>query len=213
MHYQPRLPPVAGARPNASPVYAPKVVSVLDVLLEDTAFVRPEKTYSAPLAWLQYTKESVLQEGGTPTRDFPRLRFGGRHLADPEQEWGGDVGRRAGLGLLAGALAALLLSGLTVLYVGQGSRTQVLRQIMRGETELPWRAMLITVFVLCLLLGVVFGLATGYHVLGTDRTGNDVLWQALKSIRTAWIIGSLTTVAPISDFWTRARIPSLTRPR
>jgi peptide/nickel transport system ATP-binding protein len=55
--------------------------------------------------------------------------------------------------------------------------------------------MLGTVFVLCLLLGVVFGLATGYHVLGTDRTGNDVLWQAIKSIRTAWIIGSLTTVA------------------
>lgn len=195
MHFQPRLPPVAGAPANASPVYAPKVVSVLDVLLEDTAFVRPEKTYSAPLAWLQFTKESVLQEGGAPTRDFPRLRFGGRHLADPAQEWGKDVLRRAGFGSLAGALVALLLSGLTVLCVGQGSRTQVLRQIMRGETELPWRAMLITVFVLCLLLGVVFGLATGYHVLGTDRTGNDVLWQALKSIRTAWIIGSLTTVA------------------
>jgi ABC-type microcin C transport system duplicated ATPase subunit YejF/ABC-type dipeptide/oligopeptide/nickel transport system permease subunit len=195
MHFQPRLPPVAGAPANAAPVYAPKVVSVLDVLLEDTAFVRPEKTYSAPLAWLQFTKESVLQEGGTPTRDFPRLRFGGRHLVDPAQEWGSDVMRRAGLGLLAGLLVALLLSGLTVLCVGQGARTEVLRQIVQGETELPWRAMLSTVFVLCLLLGVVFGLATGYHVLGTDRTGNDVLWQALKSIRTAWIIGSLTTVA------------------
>ncbi|CFN14865.1 oligopeptide transport integral membrane protein [Bordetella pertussis] len=38
-------------------------------------------------------------------------------------------------------------------------------------------------------------LAGGYHVLGTDRTGNDVLWQALKSVRTALIIGSLTTLA------------------
>lgn len=195
MHFQPRLPPVAGAPANAAPVYAPKVVSVLDVLLEDTAFVRPEKTYSAPLAWLQFTKESVLQEGGVPTRDFPRLRFGGRHLTDPAAEWGSDVARRSGLGLLAGLLVSLLLSGLTVLCVGQGTRAEVCRQIVRGETELPWRAMLITVFVLCLLLGVVFGLATGYHVLGTDRTGNDVLWQALKSIRTAWIIGSLTTVA------------------
>ena len=195
MHFQPRLPPLAGAPANAAPVYAPKVVSMLDVLLEDTAFVRPEKTYSAPLAWLQFTKESVLQEGGTPTRDFPRLRFGGRHLVDPAQDWGSDVMRRAGLGLLAGLLVSLLLSGVTVLCVGQGSRTEVFRQIVQGETELPWRAMLSTVFVLCLLLGVVFGLATGYHVLGTDRTGNDVLWQALKSIRTAWIIGSLTTVA------------------
>ena len=195
MHFQPRLPPVPGAPATAAPVYAPKVVSVLDVLLADTAFVRPEKTYSAPLAWLQFTKESMLQAGGSPTRDFPRLRFGGRHLEDPAAQWGSDVGRRAGLGLLAGALVALLLSGVTLLCVGKGSRAEVFRQIARGETELPWRAMLITVFVLCLLLGVVFGLATGYHVLGTDRTGNDVLWQALKSIRTAWVIGSLTTVA------------------
>ncbi len=195
MHFQQRLPPVTGAPANAAPVYAPKVVSVLDVLLEDTAFVRPEKTYSAPLAWLQFTKESMLQEGGTPTRDFPRLRFGGRHLEDPEQEWGRDVSRRAGLGLLVGFLVALLFSVVTVLCVGQGARTEVFRQIVRGETELPLRAVLSTVFLLCLLLGVVFGLATGYHVLGTDRTGNDVLWQALKSIRTAWIIGSLTTVA------------------
>jgi peptide/nickel transport system ATP-binding protein len=195
MHFQPRLPPVMGAPATAAPVYAPKVVSVLDVLLEDTAFVRPEKTYSAPLAWLQFTKESMLQAGGAPTRDFPRLRFGGRHLEDPAAEWGGDVGRRAGLGLLAGALVALLLSGVTLLRVGKGSRAEVFRQIACGESELPWRAMLITVLVLCLLLGVVFGLATGYHVLGTDRTGNDVLWQAMKSIRTAWVIGSLTTVA------------------
>lgn len=195
MHFQPRLPPVTGAPATAAPVYAPKVVSVLDVLLEDTAFVRPEKTYSAPLAWLQFTKESMLQAGGAPTRDFPRLRFGGRHLEDPAAEWGSDVGRRAGFGLLAGALVALLLSVVTLLCVGKGSRAEILRQIARGESELPWRAMLITVVVLCLLLGVVIGLATGYHVLGTDRTGNDVLWQALKSIRTAWVIGSLTTVA------------------
>lgn len=195
MHFQPRLPPVAGAPADAAPVYAPKVVSVLDVLLEDTAFVRPEKTYSAPLAWLQFTKETILQEGGAPTRDFPRLRFGGRHLSDPEADWGSDVFKRAAEGLLVGALVALVLSLLIVLCVGHESRREVARQIWRGQTELPWRAMLITVFVLCLLLGVVFGLATGYHVMGTDRTGNDVLWQALKSIRTAWVIGSLTTVA------------------
>lgn len=195
IHFQPRLPPVAGAPANAAPVYAPKVVSMLDVLLDDTAFVRPEKTYSAPLAWLQFTKESILQDGGAPTRDFPRLRFGGRHLSDPEEEWGHDVMHRAGLGAGAGLLVALLLTALVVLCVGRGSRLSVARQIMRGETELPWRAMLVTTLLLCVLLGAVMGLATGYHVLGTDRTGNDVLWQALKSIRTAWVIGSLTTVA------------------
>ena len=58
MHYQPRLPAATGASPDAAAIYAPKVVSLLDALLEDTAFVRPEKTYSAPLAWKQFTKEA-----------------------------------------------------------------------------------------------------------------------------------------------------------
>jgi len=53
----------------------------------------------------------------------------------------------------------------------------------------------LTLLLLCLLGGALAGLATGYHPLGTDRTGNDVAWQALKSIRTALVIGSLTTLA------------------
>jgi peptide/nickel transport system permease protein len=36
-----------------------------------------------------------------------------------------------------------------------------------------------------------------YHVLGTDRTGNDVLYQALKSVRTAFVIGTLSTIATL----------------
>lgn len=211
MHYQPRLAPAAGAAAHAAPVYAPKVLSVLDALLEDTAFVRPEKTYSSPLAWLQFTKESVLQDGGEPTRDFPRLRFGGKHLEQPQEQWGRDVLTRLGLGLLAGLLVGL---GLVVVTFGMivfsrrgtardanrssqasGAWSRLAGQIWLRETDLPWRAIFITIVLMSLVLGAVFGMASGYHVLGTDRTGNDVLWQALKSIRTAWVIGSLTTVA------------------
>ena len=36
-----------------------------------------------------------------------------------------------------------------------------------------------------------------YHVLGTDRTGNDVLYQSLKSVRTAFVIGTLATMATL----------------
>ena len=224
LHYQPRLPPVAGAPAASAPIYAPKVLSVLDALLEDTAFARPEKTYSAPLAWLQFTKESILQDGGEPRRDFPRLRFGGKHLTAPGDQWGADVAKRLLLGMLAGLLVASFVIVVTLSLVGRSrrevseidnevgshprndlqpaaksarrqARLAIARQVWRGETEIPWRAILITTTVLCLLFGAVFGLASGYHVLGTDRTGNDVLWQALKSIRTAWVIGSLATVA------------------
>ena len=36
-----------------------------------------------------------------------------------------------------------------------------------------------------------------YHLFGTDRTGNDVLYQALKSVRTAFVIGGLATLATL----------------
>ena len=205
LHYQPVLPPVAGSPAKSAPVYAPKVVSVLDALLDDTAFVRPEKTYSAPLAWLQYTKESILQEGGEPRRDFPRLRFGGKHLQEPEKQWAQDVSLKLGAGVAGGALVALVLVLLTGGLLARRARAarpeesvgvvSMLGRIWRQETEVPWRAILLTAVLMSLILGAVFGLTSGYHVLGTDRTGNDVLWQALKSIRTAWVIGSLTTVA------------------
>jgi peptide/nickel transport system permease protein len=57
--------------------------------------------------------------------------------------------------------------------------------------------MAVTATALLLVVGVIIGLASGYHVLGTDRTGNDVLYQALKSVRTAFVIGSLATLATL----------------
>ena len=196
MHYQPRLPAATGASPDAAAIYAPKVVSLLDALLEDTAFVRPEKTYSAPLTWKQFTKESILQAGGEPVRDFPRLRFGGKHLDQPVVQWLGDVFRRLMAGLFAGTLVGLGLVVLAVLCISPGRpRRDIAGEVWHNETDLPWRAMLVTTLAMCVTFGVLIGLASGYHVMGTDRTGNDVLWQALKSIRTAWVIGSLTTVA------------------
>lgn len=207
VHFQPRLPAPEGQGSSAPVVYSPNVVSLLDYLLDDTALLHKEKTYSAPLAWQQFTKESILQEGGETIRDFPRLRFGGRHLDDPEQQWLGDVLMRGSLGASAGLLAGVLVTfGATVLIRRSRLRcrtdlvetpllTAIWTEIWRGRCDIPWRAMFVTTIVMAVLLGVTFGLASGYHVLGTDRTGNDVLWQALKSIRTAWVIGSLTTVA------------------
>jgi peptide/nickel transport system permease protein len=53
------------------------------------------------------------------------------------------------------------------------------------------------VAVLCAFFGPLLSLAQHYHVFGTDRTGNDVFYQALKSIRTAFVIGTLATVATL----------------
>jgi peptide/nickel transport system permease protein len=70
-------------------------------------------------------------------------------------------------------------------------------QVWRDETVLRWRAGMLTLFALCLLAGPAAMLMNDYHLLGTDRTGNDVFYQALKSIRTAFVIGTLATLATL----------------
>ncbi|MBO9328876.1 peptide ABC transporter permease [Achromobacter sp. HZ01] len=188
VHYRPQLPPAPGAPADAAPVYAPAVRSALDGLLAGTVLMRPEKTYSEPLAVRQFTKETELVDG-KPVRDFPRLRGAGLHLEDPDRDRGGDLLRRLGLGLAGGLAVALAAAG--VLYACLRRR----RAASGDHAGVPWGAMTLTFTLLCLAVGALAGLSSGYHALGTDRIGNDVLWQALKSIRTALVIGSLTTVA------------------
>ena len=50
----------------------------------------------------------------------------------------------------------------------------------------------ITLLLLLLLLAINLGSA--YHILGTDKVGQDVLYLSLKSIRTGLVIGTLTTL-------------------
>jgi len=190
LHYRPQLPPAPGvAQAEDTPVaYAPTVKSALDALLASGALEHPEKTYSAPLATRQFTKETVLVDG-TPTRDFPRLRFGGAHLTD-ETDWASDVAMRLVFGLSSGLTLACATGALWAWW-----RARMFRRGRDIDAWLPWRPMWLTWLVLCLAGGAALGLAGGYHPLGTDRTGRDVLWQAVKSIRTAIVIGSLTTLA------------------
>lgn len=197
LHFRTRLPPVPDAPVGAAPAYSAVTQSVLDVILARTV-PAAERSWSAPLAYRLFIKETELVDG-EPVRDFPRLLHGGAHLTDTAN-WASDVAWRAGAGLTGGALTGLMIGLLVsgILAARWGLPLQgAWRDIAAGVTKVPWRAMLLTVFLLCLLIGVVAGLASGYHVLGTDRTGNDVLAQSLKSVRTALVIGSLTTVAMV----------------
>jgi peptide/nickel transport system permease protein len=171
---------------------------LLDVLLEGPRESR-EKTYSVPLATHQFSKESMLRDG-VSVRDFPRLQFGGKHLTDPEVQWGPDVRQRSLSGLGAGALVALVLGALTVLWQARRTGASValtLATLWHGGTTLPVRALWLTLLVIALVVGWVTALWPHYHVMGTDQTGNDVLFLALKSIRTAVVIGSLATLSTL----------------
>ena len=177
LHYQVALPDKNGGET----VYSPEVLSVFDKLLTPLR-THTEKTYSAPLAVTLYAKESITDANGMVSRDYPRLRYGGAHLENVQQR-DYDVLRR----VLEGALAGLA-AGLAIVFA-------IRRWLARRGW--PVRALLTAVLIISVLVGMTVNLAAEYHVLGTDKVGQDVLYLSLKSIRTGLIIGTVTTLVTL----------------
>ncbi len=197
VHFRPLLPPAEGVE-NAAPAYDARTRSLLDVVLRDLVDGR-EATYSRPLAYEGFTKESMLVDGQVQ-RVAPRLEFGGAHLRDPETQWAADVAGRVAWGLAGGAAAALVLTVLSLALLARARRSTLAATwaaVRLAEGAIPWHVALITLWVMALLAGPATALSGPYHLLGTDLTGNDVLYQSLKSIRTAFVIGALATVATL----------------
>jgi peptide/nickel transport system permease protein len=197
LHYRPQLPPAAGSEGGA-PAYDTRTRSLLDALLARLVDSR-EATYSRPLSYVGFTKESI-EVDGVVQRVAPRLKFGGAHLEKPAEQWPVDLAWRGAVGLLLGALVAGVLSAALLALVARRdprSWGEGMAAAWRGEGLVPWRVACLTLGAIALLAGPVAMWAGHYHVLGTDLTGNDVLFQALKSIRTAFVIGTLATVATL----------------
>ena len=197
VHFRSRLPPAAGT-PADSVAYDARVQSLLDVVLRDLVQSR-ESTYSRPLAYVGFTKES-MQVDGKVQRVAPRLKHGGAHLTDPQTQWLGDVLARVATGLAGGLVAGAALFTLLIAALprraGEGWRDSA-AAVWHGETPIPWRVAGFTLAAIAAIAGVTASLMGYYHPFGTDVTGNDVLYQTLKSIRTAFVIGTLATLATL----------------
>jgi peptide/nickel transport system permease protein len=191
IHYRQALP----SAPGQATQYSSEANSVLDQLLEPLASAR-ERSYSEPLSAVAFRKET-FERDGVSVRDYPRLRFGGKHLDKPEIELSKDVSQRTVVALGVGAciVVFVLMLGLVVAsFLSQQSLTVLVSKFVNGKTEWPWRSMAITFTLMTLAICWVVFLSQGYHVFGTDRTGNSVLVFAMKSVRTALVIGGLTTL-------------------
>ena len=198
LHYRALLP----AQPGAPARYAVEVNSALDALLADLR-LRTEKTYSAPLATHLFSREAL--ENSTQ-REFPRLKHGGAHLGENLSGHGLDIVVRLSRGLAGGLAIWLLL--VAVVRLGKsrlppnlplegGGAMMVAtggRAMNVGAGGTASRAVLLTLLVIFLLFGAAVSLGGGYHVFGTDKVGQDVLYLSLKSIRTGLLIGTLTTL-------------------
>jgi peptide/nickel transport system permease protein len=182
LHYRALLP----AQPGAAARYAVEVNSALDALLSDLR-QRAEKTYSAPLATRLYSKEAL--ENSTQ-REFPRLKHGGAHLGSDLSGQEFDIAIRVSRGCAGGLVVWLLLAAAWCRLRDVG----VVEMLKVGAGGTAIRAVTLTLLPILLLLGIAISLGGGYHVFGTDKVGQDVLYLSLKSIRTGLLIGTLTTL-------------------
>ncbi|HUX90053.1 MAG TPA: ABC transporter permease [Gallionellaceae bacterium] len=190
LHYRVALP--QNSNGNGKALHAAEVLSLFDALATDLRS-RTEKTYSAPLAVYLYAKESMETPDGKTLRDYPRLKYGGAHLSDPQSEHVSDVIKRGLFGVFSGWLGGVLLALLIVSFAAARSRTSA-RVWVEARQHTPLNAMLATLVLLAMLIGLTVNLAGAYHVLGTDKVGQDVLYLSLKSIRTGLVIGTVTTL-------------------
>ena len=203
IHFREPLPPLADA--SAGEVvqvrYAVEVRSVLDLLLTGLRSDY-ERTYSAPLAVNLSALEPVtvtLPDGTTVVRrEAPRLRVAGQAFppgpVSAEAYWS-DVLMRVGSGTVGGLLLASLL-----MLIGWGllrwQRTRA-GTPLKARVSTPLRCAGASVTALCVIGGVFISLSGNFHVFGTDKVGQDVLYQVLKSLRTALVIGLVPTLVTL----------------
>lgn len=188
--------PVGIDKQTGQPYYAVEVTSVLDASLGYFRY-KIEKTYSAPFATHSYAKENFTNEQGITYRDFPRLKYAGAHLANPDQDIIGDISRTILLGIFIGLVVFAVYATLIILFLGFKHRisfTVMANDIVRRKTAMPWHVMLLTSAIIIIISTVLLMLSNDYHVMGTDKVGQDVFYLSLKSIRTGLVIGTLTTL-------------------
>lgn len=176
--------------------YSTEILSLLDVAITHLR-EQDEKTYSAPFASQAYSKETIELSDGSTVREYPRLNYGGAHLTEPEQDKTGDLLLKSLTGFIVGLFIWCFVSCVilfTIKWRSNLSFRDVFNNTINKKSEVPWRIIHITLGIVIISLTTLLYLSNYYHILGTDKVGQDVFYQSLKSIRTGLVIGTLTTL-------------------
>jgi len=173
-------------------------ISLFDVWAT-TIRIHDEKTYSAPFASHLYTRELLPEGVGSGFWGYARLVHGGAHLEEPDSRVH-DILQTVVQGTAKGLLVAGLLVLSAAIFRSRKKSTSMAKEICQlsgDDFEKPWRSVLVTGTLILCMGWTLVDLSVHYHVLGTDKVGQDVLYQSLKSIRTGLVIGCLTTLVTL----------------
>jgi peptide/nickel transport system permease protein len=189
IHFHPRLQ----LENNSTVLYSSQVVSLLDILVRPLG-ENEEQSYSAPFALRSFTKTN-LDVDAKPEEKYTRLKYGAVYLKDESQRLEDvflKIAIAAAESILFFVAAVVICAYLLKRYHSISFRAQF-KKIYSGKTTIAWREMLLTLGVIILMVFLAIQFATHYHILGTNKVGEDIFYESIKSIRTALIIGCVTT--------------------
>lgn len=202
VHWRTALPevPSATGRENVTTTQAwsTEVKSLLDVVIRDVlGAAGEERSYSAPFAVHEFDRTTVIRDGET-VRDFQPLAHAGK-LPPWRTRWV-ELARLTLLACILGGVPAVL--GWIFMGLWQAQHrglnfAQGMLVLSNRKGEWLWRPMALVLTFAWLVTVWLLLVWPNWHVLGTDAVGNDVLYEAIKSIRTAVVIGSLATLATL----------------
>jgi len=154
-----------------------EIRSALDLLMPHLANVT-ERTYSAPFALTEFNKSIQILPNGQTVFQFKALQH-----VHPVSLW---VISMQALGMTVVISALLILSH------------RFYRKITKASSNvLPYKTAYATLAVLILMIAWMSLASAHYHIFGTDKVGEDVLYNTVKSIRTGILIGVLTTLVTL----------------
>ena len=164
--------------------YSSEVITLLDL------FVTPirqqiEKSYSAPFATRSFSREMQTSEMGVVSYAYSSLVFAGAHLSEGQKK-SNDIMHSVIKSTLWAIISCLVMVIAIMVYRLRKNKLSLRSQLNNfrsGQSSYP----LLTILLMSLVLLIIaFNLATlslSYHIFGTDKVGQDVFYQTLKSVR------------------------------
>lgn len=197
VHWREALPPAPGQAAETQ-AHSPEVRSLLDaIILDGLGAAGDERSYSSPFATTEFDRTTVIRDGRA-VREFRPLENAGRLF--PGRSRAFEVVKGTLIAAIAGGVSAFLGWLFVAGAVARRRRVTIPEAlvVMSGRGgDFPWRPAMLVLTAFWLLGVWLAVLWPNWHVLGTDAVGNDVLYEAVKSIRTAVVIGSLATLAAL----------------
>lgn len=175
--------------------YSTQVITLLDLIV--TPLRRSEeKTYSAPFASHLFVREMQTTDSGETNYSYPPLQFAAAHLAKPDDK-NSDIKHTIAKSTFKAILIWLIVCVFIIFSVARRQKVALktlVSEISNGRYPYPIKTAVFMLFLLFVVVINVAALSLHYHVMGTDKVGQDVLYQVLKSVRTGLVIGTLTTL-------------------